>query len=136
MTTDYKAPFTFEDAFAPILSGKIELPNYHEMDLATGVAHIAAGGGLHTVPGIKNAKPPKSNSNWGHWARYFLSTTQGGQFDGTGYVMFWDASKGRIGSFALCKHEKVDAPGANHQRGWHPSRCKKCGLDMTYDSGD
>ncbi len=128
--------FDLEKDLVPIIKGKIQIPNYEEIPLEKGVANISAGGGLATVEGINNAKPPGSKSNWGHWARYFLMRTQGGGYDGTGYVMFWDKSKGRIGHFAICVHKKIDSPGANHQRGWHPGRCEKCGLDMTVDSSD
>lgn len=126
----------FESIVAEIIDGKRMVPNYEEMSLEEGVAHIAAGGGLKTIPGVKNAKVSGSDSNWGHWARYFLGATQGGQFDGTGYVMFWVHSKGRIGRFAICKHKQVEGHGANHSRGWHPSRCSECGLDTSVDSGD
>lgn len=128
--------FDLDKDLMPILKGKIELPNYEEVDLEDGVSWIAAGGGLVSVGNVMTAKVPKSASNWGHWARYFMQKNQCGGYDGTGVVMFWDNGKGRIGIFAICKHEKTDGAGANHQKGWHPGYCKKCGLDMTVDSGD
>src|SRR3990167_1224761 len=124
---------TFQAEIDAFMKGKAQLPNFEELPLDRGVAVIAAGGGLKTVPGVQNAMMAGSNSNWGHWARYFLGTTQGGALDGTGYVMFWDESKGRIGRFAICKHEMVVGAGARPSRGWHPGHCAKCGLDMSVD---
>ena len=127
--------YTLESDFEPIIKGKVQLPNFEELELEKGVSIIAAGAGLHTVPGVNNAKIPGMNSNWGTWARYFLGVTQRGQFDGTGYVMFYDQGKGRIGKFAICAHKFVLGSGANPQRGWNPGRCGTCGLDMSVDSG-
>lgn len=70
------------------------------------------------------------------WARYFLNRTQGGQLDGTGYVMIYGNGGGKIGHFAICKHEKIAEVGADPRRGWHPGRCRLCNLNMTVDSGD
>lgn len=132
MTSHTEFPAILEE----IMKGKRELPNFERMDLSKGVATIAAGGGLITKPGVLNAKVPGSKSSWGHWARYFLSSTQGGQLDGIGYVMWWDNSEGYVGRFAICKHKKVLGAGANPSRGWHPGKCSECGLDMTVDSSD
>ncbi len=128
--------YTLESDFEPIIKGKVQIPNFEELDLERGVSNIASGGSLHTVPGIMNAKVPGMNSNWGTWARYFLNVTQGGQFDGTGYVMFYDQGKGRIGKFAICAHKFVAGAGGNPRRGWNPGHCETCGLDMSVDSGD
>ena len=126
----------FEAQLDAIMSGKQVLPNWEEMALSKGVAAIAAAGGSLGKPDVMNAKVPGSDSGWGHWARYFLNRTQGGVFDGSGYVMIWDKSAGRIGRFAICKHTKVAGAGANPRYGWHPGWCSKCGLDMTVDSSD
>lgn len=148
-TGSKRGGYSLELDLAPIMSGKVELPNFEEIDLEQGIAAIACGFGLQTVDGVKNAKVPGSDSTWGHWARYFLETGQGGQLYGSGYVIWyqpvrWDPDRkpkplhavGKVGRFAICKHEKVDDPSANHMRGWHPGHCSKCGLDMTVDSGD
>lgn len=119
-----------------IMDGKLQVPNLEPMELSKGVAAIAAGGGLISQPHVQNAKFAGSQSSWGHWARYFLGSTQGGQLDGTGYVMWWDKSEGFIARFAICKHKKVAGAGANPTRGWHPGKCSECGLDMTVDSSD
>ena len=39
-------------------------------------------------------------------------------------------------TWALCDHEFEAGPGGNPSRGWSPGRCKKCGEDMSVDSGD
>lgn len=119
-----------------IMAGKVTAPNLEVLDLSKGVAAIAAGGGLKTIPDIRNLKFAGSKSSWGHWARYFLVATQGGQLDGSGYVMWWDNSNGFVGRFAICNHKKVVGAGANPTRGWHPGKCSECGLDMTVDSSD
>ena len=79
-----RSGFDYEADLLPIIKGKVPLPNFEEMPLEIGIAHIAAGGGLVTVDGVNNAKFAGSNSNWGHWARYWLKTTQGGAL--TGYA--------------------------------------------------
>jgi len=72
----------------------------------------------------------------------FARKTQGGALDGTASALIyrpsWQAGKDipRTVKFQICDHEVVEGAGANHQRGWHPARCKKCGLDMSVDSGD
>lgn len=128
--------FTEED-FGPYLRGKVELPNFVELDLAVGIGCIAAGGGLRVRQPVENAKLPKDTSTWGRWARYFLGVTQGGTLDGTGYVIWYgDNGNGRVGRFALCQHKKQGGSAAQSQRGYHPGHCTKCGLDMTVDSSD
>lgn len=77
-------------------------------------------------------------------AIYYLNCGQGGGYTGEGVVVLSYYGHGYTksadtvitGTFAICKHEAVEGPGANHQRGWHPARCKKCGLDLSVDSGD
>ncbi len=134
-----RSGFTDEDLH-PLVTGKEVLPNFEELSLERGIANIAAGAGLIAYAGVKNAKIPRSKSSWGHWARYFFGSTQGGVLDGTGYVIWWESDhgvgKGHVGRFAICKHEKVATAGAKPMRGWHPGFCTKCGLDMTVDSGD
>ena len=133
--------FSIDDDLMPLMRGKAMLPNFEELPLDHGIATIAAGGCLLAQPGVMNAKIPGSTSSWGHWARYFLATTQGGLFDGTGYVI-WYASegghgKGHVGRFAICDHKK-EGTGSVEQsrRGYSPGFCTKCGLDLTVDSSD
>lgn len=79
----------------------------------------------------------------GEQAMALMDRTQGGQLTGSAtvlrYLSNWgpkDAVRPRTAKFKLCDHAKVTGAGANPQRGWHPGRCSKCGLDMTVDSGD
>ena len=140
MTAAQPAPsrrngYSLEDDFMPIIRGKVLIPNFEELPLEVGVATIASGGGLTTISGVNNAKFAGSNSSWGHWARYFLSTTQGGGYTGEGYVMFYDGGKGRVAKFAICKHEYVNTGSPERERrGYHSGYCSKCGLDMSVDS--
>lgn len=132
---DKRNGFSLEQDLEPIMAGKVELPNFEELDLAKGVSTLACGSGLD-VTEVKWAKIAGDARQSAQWARYFLNTTQGGAYDGTGYVMLYGSGKGRIGTFAICKHEKLAAADARPSVGWHPGRCTKCGLDMTVDSGD
>lgn len=122
----------------PVINGDVHLPNFEPQDLPRLVNNIASGG--HSML----AKWGWANLD-GHkqWAQFFLTpaamgNANSGSFDGGGYVMIWSGRKEGpiVGHFAICKHEMKEGAGANHQRGWHPGSCAKCGLDMTIDSGD
>ena len=72
-------------------------------------------------------------------ARYFLRKTQAGRLDGSGLVVLaqWGVKFPPLAfEFTICDHDAVEGDGANPLRGWRPARCRKCGLDMTVDSGD
>lgn len=123
------------------LNGCAPMPNFEQVEVERGLDILAAGGGLREASdGVQNVMLP--GAQYTTWARVFLSFTQGGSMDGTGYLIFYRGGMKRgpegsqIAKFAICQHQKVDGPSANHQRGWHPGRCSKCGLDMTVDSGD
>ena len=133
---DKRNGYSLEDDLMPIIDGKVAPPNFELVGMEGAIANIAATGHRMTP-------------RWGYalidgrktWTFYFLTpvpTNFGGGFDGGGYMLLYGGYPhgGRVGKFAICKHEKVDAPGANHSRGWHPGHCTKCGLDMTVDSGD
>jgi hypothetical protein len=81
---------------------------------------------------------PSGDKAW--HARFFFDYGQGGSCHGSGIVAWTKWKDGAYRAvamrFAICQHTKVDGPGANHSRGWHPGACSKCGLDMTVDSGD
>lgn len=76
------------------------------------------------------------------WTMFFLTPPSAmiGSLGGGGYAVRYESgprgSVGKVYSFAICEHEKEEGPGANHQRGWHPGKCRKCGMDMSVDSGD
>jgi hypothetical protein len=78
-------------------------------------------------------------------AIYHLSVSQGGGLTGegvavidvSGLVKYRSIPESIVaGHFAICQHEKIEGDGANHDHGWHPGYCGKCGLDMSVDSGD
>lgn len=144
MTTERPRPakvYTDKD-LAPIMDGKVPLPNVEWLDTPRALASLCLGG--WTVPPDSGRALVAGTGGYGSWARYFLGRGQFGGLDGTGYVIVYDSgtdatnwqATGRIASFAICRHEKVEGPGANHMRGYHPGWCSKCGYDMTVDSGD
>ncbi len=142
----------FDTYLGYVLAGKTVLPNIEPLDIEEGVNLIACWGGASTEPGLKSIllPPAMDDRNYPRWARVLLSRTQGGKLDGIGVAMVYRMKLGNppadaiskfenvpaIVRFAICKHEKKDGAGARHERGWHPGRCSKCGLDMTVDSGD
>lgn len=69
---------------------------------------------------------------------WFNGVGMGGVWDGSGVFMCTPSGRdhnARVFTFHFCDHE-WDESGANHSRGWHPKRCKKCGVDASIDSGD
>jgi hypothetical protein len=149
--------YDLREDLTPIMTGLADVPNFkpYEGDPLEFMNNLTLGG-QWTPSDAGYAKVFYEGQTHQGWAKFFLHTTQGGQFDGTGNVIIYksprydaDAEpkpgsmiKGRmvggaiIGSFAICDHKKLDHPSANHQRGWHPGHCEKCGLDLTVDSGD
>lgn len=149
--------YDLREDFTPLMTGLKDLPNFkpYEGDPLAFMNNLTLGG-QWTPSDAGYAKVFHAGQTVQGWAKFFLHTTQGGGFDGTGDVIIYQSPKwnkdaepvegsiikGRmeggalIGSFAICRHEKMDALGANHQRGWHPGHCIKCGMDMTVDSGD
>ncbi len=125
----------FKDTLDNIMDGKQTPPYFVEMKLEEGIANIASGANL-SASGHKNFKHPDGKSSWGHWAKYFLSHTQGGVLDGSGYVIWYDHGVGKVGCFTLCPHSKKTPTSARPMQGWHPGHCTLCGLNMTVDSGD
>lgn len=131
---DKSRGYSLEGDLTPIIKGDLPLPNFKTDEAARVIDNIAAlGHGLTPKWGYANIDGDK------RWAQYFLTPAgMGGRLDGGGYILIYGGypNGGRVGTFAICQHEKQDAAGADHQRGWHPGACKKCGLDMTVDSGD
>lgn len=133
--------YSLEDDLMPIVRGEVPVPNMETTDLGGAVANIAAvGHSLRPEWGYA-----KMADNHKVWTFYFLTPAAMGSargdnpsLDGGGYMLvYYGYPKGGYAAkFAICKHEKKTAVGANHERGWHPGACVKCGLDMTVDSGD
>jgi hypothetical protein len=117
------------------------LPNAEAVDPLMFLNNLAAVGRSYTpVHGYSRGDDGRNK-----WTYFFLTTHMGRALDGGGYAVVYNSGRYIDGKhyetpivrrFALCKHEVEDHPGANHSRGWHPGHCKKCGFDMTYDSGD
>lgn len=111
------------------------------------ISAIAAGGGSGaTGVGHVILTPPEGADlrQYEHtrWARAFPHYTQGGNMNGSGYILLYDVSYGKrrvpiAGRYALCKHEYVDlSTPERKQRGDHRGYCSKCGLNMSVDSSD
>jgi hypothetical protein len=139
------APFDLKEHLEPRISGKVRWEHAEEVDLLNVVNNITMGGYWPTYGGWFH-KPDGSLK----WARYFLTTSQGGAYTGQAVVFVygsggywnrdsreWTGMKPSAYRVAICKHEK-EGSGTPHQerRGWHPGRCAKCGLDLSIDSGD
>lgn len=143
--------YDLKEDLTPIMTGLVQLPNFtpYEGD-PLGFLNSLTLGGQWCPNDAGYAKVFHEGQTRQGWAKYFLHTTQGGQFDGTGYVIIYQSPRWErdeegkthavggalIGSFAICKHQKQEGAGADHQRGWHPGYCKVCGMNMTVDSGD
>jgi len=131
--------YKFEEHLAPIINGSVPVPNFEpfKRDHATFLNDLAAvGHSLKAVWGY--AKHGEARKQW---SMFFLTPSAMGNanhdaFDGGGYVVTYGPNGPICGTFAICRHTKVDGAGANPMRGWHPGRCSKCGLDMSVDSGD
>ena len=142
--------YTLDDDLLPIIEGKVPLPNTQEHDPMLFLSNLAAVGHSMTPKWGWSLRHEGRDAGRKQWTQFFLSpVSMGGQgtFDGTGYAVIYGGSrydqetKKNISTpivlrFGICKHEKGDAAGANHNRGWHPGSCKHCGLDMTVDSSD
>lgn len=130
--------YTMAD-LTPIFEGKLPVPNLEEMPAEKGLERLAHGG----AGGIRGRIKFSPQDNRGEWATWFPGYEGMGSLGGNGYVI-WSVTEhspvyrtyGKVGTFAICKHEKVEGPGANHNRGWHPGHCRLCGMNMDIDSGD
>ena len=121
----------FEKILKSIKEGKLDLPNPKVLDLSQACMKATLAWGSIEQGRYKLLGKPASE-----WGLFFLAFTQGGVHTGEGMVLTYNGGKGGAMEFAICKHDPKELPGADHRRGWHPARCTKCGLDMTYDSGD
>jgi hypothetical protein len=130
--TDTRKGFTLEADLMPIIEGNVALPNPQSIDRDLGASILS-----YTRMHCGNALLP-AGKKWN--VRFFLDYGQGGQLYGSGVVAWTEWKDGAYRAtglkFAICQHEPAEGAGANHSRGWHPAHCKKCGLDMSVDSGD
>ena len=119
---------------------EIALPNIVEIE--DPVKALLAISSAYAVPEkqpyrfrIRDFDPPRGGTQTHevcYYPKIFLNTKgMGGIFDGSGVIL----TNGKVFSFFMCEHT-WDESGANHSRGWHPKRCKKCGFDASIDSGD
>jgi|SRR5215831_2912971 len=114
-----------------ILAGEIEAPNREVITDPKEALNLLAGMDGEVMSAYQ-VKFPLGEFDFWH-VRVFTKT--GGMyqsFTGDGAIL---TSAGRVVKFAMCEHE-WDTSGANHQRGWHPCRCRKCNMDISVDSGD
>lgn len=125
--------YSLEDHIRPIISGAVAIPNAEpvEGDVARVILHYRE---MHAGTALL----ADGRKEWN--ARFFLDYGQGGQLYGSGIAAWTEWKDGAYRAvavkFAICKHKPAEGTGADHRRGWHPSRCAQCGLDMTVDSGD
>ena len=139
------AYMTFETELESILKsdGKIALPNVKEItDPAEGLRAIAGSRKLQDSPYhflIRTFDPPLNGVQTRevtYYPKIFTNSAgMGSRFDGSGVILVGSHPKAKVFTFAFCEHE-WDESGANHNRGWHPKRCTKCGFDASIDSGD
>lgn len=121
----------FEKILKHVKAGKSPLPNAEKMELSKACSNATLG-----WSSIENGNVLRPGADHPEWGLFFLSTTQGGAYSGKGMVLCYNHGQGAAYHFSICKHQPEELPGANHIRGWHPARCKLCGLDMSVDSGD
>jgi hypothetical protein len=140
MTIEFKERRTFDrEDYNPYI-GKLgnerlqPLPNAEDVDPIEFLNHIASGG--HMMQPVWGYALTPSGSN--QWTQFFITSYMMSGCDGGGYAVTYSSRKEGpyVRRFRICAHEVQDHPGANHNRGWHPGHCVKCGFDMTYDSGD
>lgn len=138
--------YTLADDLKPrIESGRWE--HAEPYDMLRAVNHITMGGQWVTYGGW--FRRPETND--AKWARYFLTSGQGGDLTGEALVFVyggggyysretpdeWIGTKPTAWKVAICKHQKAGGgTREQEQRGWHPGACALCGMDMTVDSGD
>lgn len=133
-------PLTWRDFPALLeyyLRGGANLPNLQLADQRQGLNAIACAAEMTAWPNIAHVKLP--GDRYTRWARVFLSYTQSGAVDGTGYLLAYargPQDMPQVWRFALCAHVKKEGAGARPSYGWHPGSCTRCGLNMTVDSGD
>lgn len=102
-----------------------------DFNILEALCSASSGGGMLTAYKLRMSE----SGGVAYYPKVLINTKgMGSSFDGSGLVIcrFPNAA---IFTFEMCEHE-WDESGANHSRGWHPARCKKCGFDASIDSGD
>lgn len=130
----------FEAYLQKILKGEVMIPNWQPLEYGVAANALAAGGSLSTDSQIHYTRNP-DKPEWTHrdWTRCYISWTQGGQFDGSGYLIRYNSGKagGVIGRFQICQHEVVNTSTPQQRmRGWNKQYCSKCNLNLSVDSSD
>lgn len=118
--------------------GELVLPNSTKVEDPVEALKLISYGRYHEHRAYKmrlqEFDPPKGRQTHeiGYYPKIFTNRVgMGSAFDGSGIIL----SSGTAYTFRMCDHD-WDESGANHSRGWHPKRCKKCGVDASIDSGD
>lgn len=128
----------FRGQLAQIMEGRMSPPNFAVDDPNAALLSIAFGDAPDEGRLLLPRGMGQTPSTW--TARYWLQYTQRGAPMGTGLVVYAAYAKGittgRAGRFAICEHEIVPTEGAEPHRGKHWSKCSKCGLNTSVDSGD
>jgi hypothetical protein len=111
------------------------LPNAEDVEPLLFLNDLAARGHMMTPVWGYALLPTESRQQW---TQFFLlhDANMSSDVGGGGYAVTYGSKAPIVRRFAICKHEKEDGAGANHMRGWHPGKCRLCGMDMTIDSGD
>lgn len=133
--------------------GLLPLPNAEDTEPLAFLNDLAAFG-HRMLPkwGYSIIVDPHGGHQRQQWTQFFLlgAENMGNGLGGQGYAVIYGGSRwskdadGKsvhthtpiVRRFAICKHEKEEGAGADHRRGWHPGKCRLCGMDMTIDSGD
>lgn len=122
--------------------GKIALPNISLLGDTEALWQVACASKLEKRPyrfKTRDFDPPIGHGQT-HEILYYPKifthgAGMGGTFEGSGVILSASGGKPVAYSFRMCEHVWNES-GANHQRGWHPKRCTKCGFNASIDSGD
>lgn len=121
---------------APYLTGRSPWPNCREVGLGEAISIAAINPFMLFERGFFCLLDDPIFRLFPRPAIYFLGRTQRGVLDGSGFVMLNNRDGGACYFVAVCVHEKEVSATAIPARGYIPGKCRKCGLDMTVDSGD
>ena len=112
------------DDLSPYLKGDIPWPNFKYLKPDQAIDRLFTAGRQYHKGSIcvggKNC-----------WAAYFLDTNQHGSFTGEAIVLYFGENAARV---SVCDHKRLKDGGQSN--GYDKGRCRKCGLNMTFDSGN